>query len=176
MKEKMEPGKKYKLIYSGELVLIAILFLVIGILRITNIMTPSETRLTIFNWVTIFGGSWVVIDFFWSHISKRRRKKECLLDKWLNFPVGVYLIVFDIMCFSNTISDVSIKTTMVCCAFFYIAAIYMFQGIYHYYKPTPIILKGIEEARQEAALNKDKEVVSESKPLEEEHKEETKEE
>ena len=67
--------KKYKLIYSGELLLIAVVFLVLGILKLTGVMTSKQPRIAIFNWITIFGGLWIITDLIWTLVSKKRRNE-----------------------------------------------------------------------------------------------------
>ena len=54
-KKKLDDLTKIKLIYSGELILIAIVALVIGILQLTYVLTVKDLFRRIFNWVTIFG-------------------------------------------------------------------------------------------------------------------------
>ena len=95
-KEKMSVEKKTKLFYSGELVFFAILFFVIATLEILGIIGKREIMMTIFNWITIFGGTWMIVDFLWVLLSKKRRKKNSLLDKAMFVPAGIYLITFDI--------------------------------------------------------------------------------
>ena len=87
---------KTKLVYSGELIIIAIVFLVLGILKIVDVMKYNEQRRLIFNYITLVGGVWVISDFIWMLLSKKRRAKNCLLDKILNLPLGIYLLIFDI--------------------------------------------------------------------------------
>lgn len=148
-KEKMSIEKKTKLIYSGELLFFAIVFIVIATLEILGVIGKRHIVLVIFNWVTIFGGTWMLVDFFWVLFSQRRRKKNSLIDKGLLIPLGIYFIIFDILCFCNLsfISD-EFRRLMMGIAFYYCAAIYIFQGIYHYYHPIPSIIVAIEEAEK----------------------------
>ena len=81
MKKKMDFATKAKLIYSGELIIIAVAFIVIAILKLTNVFKYNETRSLIFNWITIFGGTWVIADLIWAIVDKKRQKRICLLDK-----------------------------------------------------------------------------------------------
>ena len=76
MANKLSEEKKVKLIYSGELIIIAIVFLVIGILRLVGVIQTSEKRLLIFNIITTLGGAWMIIDLVWALASERRRKKS----------------------------------------------------------------------------------------------------
>ena len=95
MKKKMSAETKAKLFYSGELVLFAIAFLVIAILEFCQVIKISNRHHTIFNWVTIFGGSWLIADFIWALVDKKRRKRIALIDKIIHLPLGIYLISFD---------------------------------------------------------------------------------
>ena len=159
-KEKMSLEKKTKLIYSGELMLFAILFLVLATLEILHIIGKRHIMLVIFNWVTIFGGTWMLVDFFWVLFSKKRRKKNSLLDKALLIPLGIYLITFDIICFCNApIVDVedNFRRLMMGIAFYYIGAIYLFQSIYHYFVPVPMLVKAIEDAYKAEQEEQEKE-------------------
>ena len=105
MKKKMSEEKKAKLIYSGELIIIAIVFLTIAILELTYVIDRTEKNHAWFNWLTIFGGSWMIIDFIWALVSPKRRKRVCLLDKILILPLSIYLITFDIYCFINILLE-----------------------------------------------------------------------
>ncbi len=146
-KKKMSDMTKVKLIYCGELLIIAIIFLVLGILKLTGVMGTSSTRQSIFNWVTLFGGTWVIIDFIWFLASKKRRAKNSLLDKCLNLPLGPYLITFDLICLITTESEqfYTIGTSIV---FLYIFFSYAFQGVYHFFKPNPAMIEAAEEEPQ----------------------------
>lgn len=152
-KEKMSNEKKTKLIYSGELIFFALVFTVIAVLELTRVLHLRDWVLIAFNWITIFGGTWMIVDFFWVMFSKKRRPKNSLLDKALLVPLGIFLIVFDIICFTKQIQKVDIsydfRLYMMTSAFIYVAAIYLFQGIYHYFKPIPAIIEAIKEADEE---------------------------
>ena len=100
-KKKLDDLTKIKLIYSGELIVIAIVALVIGILQLTQVLTVKELFRNIFNWVTIFGSPLLIITSIISIISPKRRKKISIFDKITLFPLAVYIIVIDIICFAN---------------------------------------------------------------------------
>ncbi len=185
-KEKMSIEKKTKLIYSGELLIFAILFLVIATLEILGVIGKKEIMMIIFNWVTIFGGTWMLVDFFWVLFSKKRRKKNSLLDKAMLIPAGIYLIVFDSLCFAQlSFITMEFRRLMMGILFYYLGACYLFQGIYHYFFPVPAIVAAIEETyqameeeeRQAALLNNpESPIENEEQPSEliEENKEEEK--
>lgn len=153
-KEKMTTEKKLKLIYTGELLFFGVLFIVLATLEILDVIGKREIMMTIFNWVTIFGGTWMIVDFFWVLFSKKRRKKNSLLDKALLIPAGIYLIVFDSLCFAGYFptaeaSGMEMRRLFMGILFYYLGAIYIFQGIYHYFKPVPSLIEAIEQAKQE---------------------------
>ena len=139
--------KKYKLIYSIELIVIAIVFLVLGILKLTGLMKSHEVRTYIFIGITLAGGTWVIIDFFWTLLSKKRRKKQCLLDKILNLPIPLYIIPLDIY-FLIAHPDLDTFSIFVGAAFLYVFINYTFQAIYHYFKPLPSLLIAYEEEKR----------------------------
>ena len=174
-KEKMSIEKKTKLIYSIELLVFVAIFIVIATLEILGIIGKREIMLIIFNWVTIFGGTWLIVDFFWVLFSKKRRKKNSLLDKALLLPLAVYFITFDILCFCNlSFITLEFRRLMMAIGFYYVAAIYLFQAIYHYYKPVPMMLQAIEEAKQEEEKEKQADLPKEEQPAEEANNEEEK--
>ena len=155
MKKKMDPFTKMKLFYSGELILIAIVFLVMAILDLTYVLHLKDTVITIFNWITLFGGLWLIIDFFWTLLSPKKRAKNCLLDKIISLPAGIYLITFDLIALIGNI-DKTIHYDFyrlgISIAFLYIAANYTFQGIYHWFHPVPMLLAefAAEEEKEKA--------------------------
>lgn len=147
---KLSIEKKNKLIYSGELIVISVVFLVIGILELLSVIKLSERFQLIFKIVTLVGASWIVIDFAWVMLSKKRRARNSLLDKVMLLPLAAYLFGFDIAGFVYP-RNYSYYQIGVPLAFFYFACAYLFQGVYHYYVPIPLIKEAIEEEEKEAA-------------------------
>ena len=146
--KKLDPHKKVKLIYSGELLAFAILFLVFGILKITKVMDYIEIRRIIFNWITIFGSCWGIADLIWGLASKKRRQRICLLDKFLVLPVGLFIMTFDLISFIAKPANDNFYIYSIGGVFLYISVIYFFQAIYHYYKPLPGLLEDEEEEQK----------------------------
>ena len=193
-KEKMSLEKKTKLIYSGELMLFAILFLVLATLEILNIIGKRPIMLNIFNFVTAAGGTWMIVDFFWVLFSKKRRKKNSLLDKALLIPLGIYLITFDIIVFTRMSamwqddSFNQFRRLMMGIAFYYIGSIFLFESIYHYFVPVPTLVEAIQEAykaeqeemekerlaalKEDSEIKKEEAVDAEVSPKEEDSKKE----
>lgn len=149
MKKKLDALTKAKLIYSGELIIIAIIFLVVAVLKFTGVIPYDSTRHLVFNWITLFGGTWVIIDFFWGLLSKKRRPKISLLDKALHLPAGIYMVAFDLYCIITKPTDPMIYRLGFPIAISYLCLCYIFEGIYHFYHPIPGILDAIVEVDEE---------------------------
>ena len=145
----MDPHKKMKLIYSGELLLFAVIFLVVAILKLTGVMVYIEKRRIVFNWITIFGGLWGIIDFVWGAVSKKRRARICLLDKALLLPLVLFIETFDFISLIAKPENESFYVISIGCAFLYITVIYTFQAIYHYFKPIPGLFDDEEEEKKD---------------------------
>ena len=136
MKKKLDTLTKAKLIYSGELLLFAIAFLVLAILEFTQVIKISDRHHMIFNWVTIFGGSWLIADFLWALLSKKRRKRVALLDKIIHLPLAVYLISFDLFCLITKPTNQLVFQYGIPSAISYLFVCYTFEGIYHFFFPA----------------------------------------
>ena len=150
-KEKISLEKKVKLIYSGELLFFSLLFFVIATLEILGIIGKREIILIIFNWVTIFGGSWMIADFIWLMCSPKRQKKNSKIDKALLVPAGLYLITFDIICFTNaSFVTLEFRRLMMGIVFYYLGSVYVFQGVYHWFRPIPGLLEDVRNEQQKA--------------------------
>ena len=148
MKKKMDFATKAKLIYSGELLIFAIAFIVIAILKLTNVFKYNEVRATVFNWITIFGGAWVIVDMIWALVDKKRQKRICIIDKIIHAPAGIYFITFDLYCLiahpGERFYQIGIPIVL-----FYLASCYIFESIYHYKHPIPGLLDELEEEKKE---------------------------
>ena len=147
--KKIDKEKKVKLIYSGELLLFAIIFLVFGILKITKVMGYSETRRIVFNWITIFGGAWGIADFIWAICSKKRQQRISMIDKVLLLPLAIFIMTFDFISLIAKPANDNFYIYCVGAAFLYVAVIYTFESIYHYYKPIPGLFDDEEESKVE---------------------------
>ena len=148
MKEKMDTMTKAKLIYSIELGVFAVIFFVFAILKFTGVMGVNQTRLTVFNWITLFGGSWLVVDFFWALLDKKRQKRVALIDKCIHLPAGLYLIAFDLYCLiAKPAIDSPICRYAVPVVLTYLGICYAFEAIYHFKYPVPGIFDALEEEK-----------------------------
>ena len=170
MKKKLDAITKVKLFYSGELIIIAIIFIVVAVLKFTAVIPYNATRHAIFNWVTLFGGLWTITDFIWALLSKKRRQKVSMLDKALLLPAGIYLIAFDLFCLISKPEDPMIYRCGFPIAISYLCLCYIFEGIYHFYYPIPGLLAAVEEVDEEEKV----EEASNEETPEEENKDEEK--
>ena len=162
----MSKETRFKLFYSGELILIAIVFLVLGILELLKVIVLSDNFQLFFRILTLVGASWLTFDFFFTLLNKKRRKNKGMLDKSLMLPLAIYLYSFDIAGFvvNRPYEYYQIGVPM---AFFYISCVYIFQGIYHFFRPTNEVLE---------ALLEDEEILLEEKTKEEQKQAEQQEE
>lgn len=160
MKKKMDFETKAKLIYSGELLIFAIVFFVIGILKITNVIPFNTTRATIFNWITIFGGTWMVVDLLWAIFDKKRQKRIAIIDKIIHVPAGIYLISFDLYCLITKPEGSEIYQYGIASVLLYLGLCYTFEAIFHYKYPVPGIIDAVEQEKNQS-----------NQPLEENEKE-----
>ena len=147
--KKLDKETKFKLIYSGELALFAILFLVFAILKFTKVMGYNPNRTIVFNWITIFGGTWGIIDFVWAVCSKKRQQRVSMLDKVSLLPLSLFIITYDLICFIVKPENPDFYIYMIGGAFAYVAVIYSFQAVYHFYHPIPGLLEYDEEEQTE---------------------------
>ena len=154
MKKKMDMLTKAKLIYSIELGVFAILFIVLSILRFVGLIGYNATRSLIFNWITVFGGSWIIADFFWAIFDKKRQKRIALIDKFIHLPAGIYLVAFDLYCLISKPSNDKIYQYGIASILMYLGLCYTFEAIYHFKYPVPGI---IEAGKEEPVENPSKE-------------------
>lgn len=144
-KKKLDELTKAKLIYSGELGLFAILFIVLAILVFTGVYQLSERRQSIFTWLTLVGGGIIVGDLIWLCLSKKRQKKNSWLDKLLPLPLPATLVCMDLYALINPGQPYLYYQIMMGGAFAYIGVLYSFEAIFHFYHPVPAILAAAEE-------------------------------
>ena len=176
--------KKVKLVYSVELGIFAVLFAVLGSLFLANVISVADWKRYAFSYVTLIGGTWLIIDFIWMCASPKRRKKNSMFDKIGVLPAALTVIVFDIYAFANGLVHIPegaetsplfryfLGGNMIYLCFFYIASI-----IYHWYRPLPSLVAAAEEAlcaeqedEQEQAEAEEPQQPQEAEPAQEEPK------
>lgn len=158
-KKKMSDETKAKLTYSGELVVIALIVLVMGILRLTGVRGYNHSFRMIFNIITTAGAIYGIYNFVSYFVSAKKRAKTALIDVITVLPITLFLIGFDIYCYINVFplseAQVTPEIKDICkyCmggVLVYAGITFLFQGIYHYFKPVPLLYKILEEAEKQA--------------------------
>lgn len=162
MKKKMDFAIKAKLIYSGELLLFAVAFITIAVLKFTYVIPYNSVRATIFNWITIFGGTWLLVDLFWAIFDKKRQKRIAIIDKIIHSPAGLYLIAFDLYCLISQTQDQNVYQIGVPIVLCYLGLCYIFEAIYHYKYPVPGIIDVVEQENNQIEQTLEEENVNSS--------------
>lgn len=151
-KKKLDEFTKVKLVYSGELAIFAVVFLVLGILKITGVLGSGNM---IKRWIllvlSLAGAVWFVVDLVWAIASKKHRAKVSMIDKIIVMPASIALVAFDIYALVQGVTLVpnEIYSTFYAIIFFYFAGIYIFQAIYHYFYPVPLMQASLENLKVE---------------------------
>ena len=164
--------KKFNRIYVIELFVIAAVVIVLATLKLVGVIGTSVNFRHAFNIITLVAAAIIIGDFIWLCSSKKRQKRNSWFDKISLLPFAITMIVVDIICLIHWNDEVVFYSTFIAIAFYYIAAIYIAQGVYHLIKPSPAIVQAaIEEyeAKQAEAkkiVEAQKEENKEDKPQE----------
>lgn len=158
-KKKLDDLTQCKLIYSGELLIFAVVFVVLGLLFLFGVIKVADWKKWFFTILTLVGGIWVFIDFFWTLKSEKKRKKNSLLDKVLLLPNGAIIFVIDIFTLVMLIKDpswtgfygVNFFQYLIGGAVLYCALVLGFEAIYHYFHIHPMVYQILEEAKEKEA-------------------------
>lgn len=139
---------KIKLLFLLEYLGIGAVLIVIGFLRMFNVISFSSTRLLVYNILTSIGAAYLLFDFVWCLVSKKKREKTCFLDKYLTLVPALYLVAFNIICFAKLYENVAFYQYSVASILLYAGLVAVFLGIYHHYRPTKLVNEAIEEEIQ----------------------------
>ena len=147
-KKKLEPLTKVKIMLAVEYAIFVVVFAVLGVLFLTEVIKVAEWKRYLFTYVTLAGTTWILVDFFWTLFSPKRRQKQCLLDKIMMAPVGFVLLPFDIYAITQGCAETLPYRFFIGGNLCYFAAVYAFLAIYHWFHPIPAVI--------EAALEEEK--------------------
>ena len=128
-----------------EYAIFVALFATLGILFLLEVIRVAEWKRYVFTYVTLAGAIWIITDFFLTTFSKARRAKSCLLDKILMLPVGLVLLGFDVYAITQGCAETLPYRYFIGGNFCYIAAVYLFETIYHWFKPIPMVIEAALE-------------------------------
>lgn len=154
MKKKMDDLTKAKLIYSGELAIFAILFLVLGLLFILKIIGVASYKKWLFPILTLVGAIWVISDLIWTLLSPKKRARSSLIDKWLALPSALVFIGCDSYVLTALIINPATTSLDVFFPLYigitllYLSGVYLFESIYHFYRPIPALIEAVKEDKK----------------------------
>lgn len=162
MPDKEKLFKKYKRIFFIEYLVIASVLMLIGFLRMFDVIKYSENRLLVYNIITLIGVAYIIFDLYWN-LRPSKRADFSLVDKLPPLFIAIFLLVFDILVLSKTYTEQNFIKYSISLVLITAGCYSLFLGIYHFYKPQKMVLEAVEEAYQEAL----KEHEEENKPKEE---------
>ena len=141
------------------------MFLVLGILRLTGLRGYNHVARMIFNIVTTAGAIYGIYNFISYYVSSKKRAKTSLVDIWTVLPITLFLIGFNTYCYivvfplSEAQVTESIKEICKYCMgglLVYAGITFLFQAIYHYFKPIPLLYQILKEEEEEKKLEEQK--------------------
>lgn len=160
--------KKMFLVYSGELLVFSLVFIILGVLKIVGTISYDSTRRMVFNYITLAGAAWGYVDFIWAMASPKRKAKSSIIDKCLTLPLATFMIIFDIFCLATDFITPQMYNIMLGAAILYGAAMLLFEAIYHYFNPVPSLIEEYNKLKEE----EDKEKLAKQEAKEQEEKKE----
>ena len=167
-KELEKAIKKYNKIYIIELFVIAVVVITLATLKLLNIIGSSSNFRRVFNIITLVAAIGLLADFVWLCCSKKRQKRNSWFDKISVIPVPIAMLIFDIICLINwEVETIEWSTLFISIIFYYIGGVYIAQGIYHIFKPSPAMINAAieeyNEKKEKQELEKSKDSNNESK-------------
>ena len=137
--------KKVKLIFLLEYLAISVVLLLVGFLRMFDVIPYDQNRLLVYNILTIIGVAYVFFDTIWFALSKKKRERSDLIDKIFPIPLAIFLLVFDILVLSKVYATEGFVKYSISSILIYAGLFSLFLGIYHHFKPSKLVLSAIEE-------------------------------
>ena len=159
LKRKLTDEEKVKSIYSGELVIIAVVMIVFATLELTGVFNPIKRRIFL-HILTLTGSTIILGDIIWALVSKKRRAKVSLIDKITLIPMPIYVISFNVISFVTN-PDGRYYQVGLAILFLYLASVYLFQAIYHFKYPVPGLLDALKEDEKPEVKEEPKEEIKE---------------
>lgn len=144
--KKLSEETKIKLIYSGEILLFAIAFAVLGILQLTEVLVISDTVVNIFKYATLVGSCLMIFLFIRAIQNPEKRKDKAIMaDKISTLILSPYLISVDILLLAGQEVVVANARKFIAPVFVALSVIYLFQAIYHWFYPLKDLFEDDEE-------------------------------
>jgi len=164
-KKRLKPITKIKLMLLIEYLVFVVIFAVIGVLFLTDVIKVAEWKRYAFTYITLAGGVWIIVDFFWTMLSPKHRINNSRIDKILLLPAGLTLVVFDIYAIAQGCAETLPYRYFIGGDLCYLSAVYLFEAIFHWFHPIQGVVDAALEAREEEQekLKKEKEEKEEPK-------------
>lgn len=147
--KKLDDLTKAKLIYSGELLIFSVLFLVLGILTMTGVIGVSERRIMILTIITLIGGAYFLFNTIWFFVSPKKRAKNSWVDTLLLFPVPLIMVPVDLIRLITGAIPNEAYPYIIGGLFLYVTVAYTIEAIYHWFVPLPILVEAAKEDAEE---------------------------
>lgn len=148
--KKLDEVTKIKLIYSGEILIFAIIFALIGILDVTGVKEIKDWVLNVFKVIALLGGAYFIYDFVTTFTNKKKREKACLVDKFSTIFIPPYTITLAIMLWANNAFVIENRRYFIGFLLIAISVVYLFQAIYHWFFPLKELLEDEENEKETA--------------------------
>ena len=162
-KKPMEPLTKVKLMLLVEYLIFVAIFLTLGILFVADVIKVADWKRYAFTWVTLFGSVWIISDFVWCIASPKRRARTSMVDKIALLPVGMTLIVFDVYAITLNCSPTLPYRYFIGIDLIYLGAVFLFEAIYHWYRPIPAAIEAALEEEKAKTLPPEEKIEEEKK-------------
>lgn len=150
IRNRTKDQKKAIKIYTIELLVFSLVFVTLGVLMLVGVLGKTTGFRQVFTYVTLAGAALIVGDLIWALASKKRRQRVSLVDKFIIIPAPIAIVILDIFTLVNGVDAmVEIHRLVVGIVFCYIAAVYVFEAVYHYYFPLKELMEAAEEDEEE---------------------------
>jgi len=150
-------------------------FITLGILELLGIIGNNKDWRLVFTYITMVGVAVFIFLTIFTLSNEKRRAKICILDRVMLMPAPVAVLFLDIMTLAKGVdATLELHCYIIGIVFLYFGACYIFQAIYHYYFPLPILYEEDEPEAKPAEEKPEGEVIdaTEKTPVIEEKKEE----
>ena len=173
IKNRSPEMKKAIKIYTIELLVFSVVFIVLGILELLGIIGNNLDWRLVFTYITLVGITLFIAFNVWSFVDPKRRAKVDVIDRVMLIPGPIAVLVLDIITLIKGTGDplvMELHKYIIGCVFIYFGACYIFQAIYHYYFPSKMLLEIEQSAASEETEDNPSEQPVEEISLENEEK------
>lgn len=177
IKSRSKDVKKAIMIYTIELLVFAVVFLVLGILELLGIIGNNTGWRSVFTYVTMVGVALFIGMTIFSLSSPKRRAKMSLFDRVILMPAPIAILVLDIITLIKGVdATLELHRYLVGSVFCYFSFCYVVQAIYHYFFPIPMMYEVDEKEEAPAETSEEAAPIEEAPDTKEQVAEEKKEE